>query len=110
MPKVIFHIGLHKTGTITLQKELYPVCPKLHFLDQIKDEDIRNFELTLISVDPIYFDQEKTIKLIKPKLSKQYPNLISSEALSGPPFSGIQHGIDHRSGILQNIKKISCQI
>lgn len=60
MAKVIIHVGLHKTGTTFLQKEIFPKLKGVKFFDK---KDI-NFNIDL---------------------SEEKINLISSEQLSGSP-------------------------
>ncbi len=60
--KVFIHIGLHKTGTTFLQKQVFPYIEDIHYVE--KEESIR-FDMNL---------NEKKV------------NLISNEDLSGNPW------------------------
>jgi hypothetical protein len=64
MPKAVFHIGLHKTGTTFLQQAVFPELDEFHLVRQM--QDVRQ----LFSISP------------KDRL------LVTHEGLSENPFEG----------------------
>ncbi len=74
---IVIHVGLHKTGTTFLQRQVFPYIQDIHFVD--KEESIR-------------FDM---------KLEKNKINLISNEDLSGDPWGG---DVGDRFQIAQRLK------
>jgi len=94
MINIFFHIGLHKTGSTFLQKEVFTNMHKLNFLGKLPIE-MKN----IIYQDILYFDKEFQKQVIKKKLTKYKTNLISNEALSGDP----QNGGFYRERILEKI-------
>ena len=99
-----FHIGLHKTATSTLQKEFFPACNGLNLL-LARIPAVRDFTNYVIAKDPVHFDPEIATGLLKPHVTDKSPNLLSFENLSGPPFTGIHHGVDYRTPILHKLKR-----
>ncbi len=104
MVNICFHIGLHKTATTTLQQDFFPKCSELNFL-MSEDSIAKEFVNTLISKDILYYDWLSNRKLLDKCLSDNKPNLVSFESLSGPPFSGMHHGIDCRTPILMKLRQ-----
>lgn len=103
-PEVIFHLGLHKTATGTLQRQFFPACEKLNLLTT-SNASTRSFVAYVKCTDPLYFDGAHARSLLSGSLDSATPNLLSNESLSGPPYAGvIEGGLDHRSPILTNIR------
>ena len=96
MYKIVFHIGLHKTGTTFLQKEVFPNIPDLNFLGKMGEE-----LMDIIYQDILYFDEKKNKERIKKKINLNKINLVSNEALSGDP----QNGGFYRERILEKINE-----
>ncbi len=106
MNDVVFHIGLHKTATGTLQRQFFPACSDLNLLTT-RVSSAKRFIEYMTRTDPVYCDRQHAKELIKPVLDEEKPNMISNESLSGPPYAGIiENGLHHRSPILQNMKKV----
>jgi len=106
MENIILHIGLHKTGTSSLQRHYFPACKNLNLLTT-RIPEVYEFIHMITKKDPIYFDKKIAYELIRNKLSHEYPTLISNEMLSGPPYSGvIEAGLDHRSPIILNLRNV----
>lgn len=104
MPRIFYHIGLHKTATTTLQEAFFPACPDLNLLTTANRDFKAFYRLTAYS-DPAYFDAERARALVEPLLRPDMPNLLSNEAFSGPLYAGIaEYGLDHRTPILDNIR------
>jgi hypothetical protein len=91
-----FHIGLHKTGTTFLQREVFPkiAAPGFGFFGKLSKVLKR-----LIYQDPAYFDAGGARDEILREIGGAEVALASNEDLSGDPFNG---GI-HRSSILANL-------
>ncbi|MEO1081031.1 MAG: hypothetical protein AAFY29_15845 [Pseudomonadota bacterium] len=110
MPQnIVFHLGLHKTATTTLQLDLFPRLSEAHYIGRQFPADpqrpIDQVIDALTCTDPIYFDAESVRARLEACSDPGKLNLVSHELLSGPLWAGIgQHGLDHRSAILQNIK------
>ena len=103
MPDVIFHIGLHKTATTTLQRQVFPACKGLNYLSSIND--VNKFIQAVTTMDPIYYDASHWRTLVSPYTPGDMPTLISRESLSGALYAGVgKAGLDHRSAILANLK------
>jgi len=106
MSDVILHMGLHKTATGTLQRQFFPACSDLILLTTLVNE-VRTFIHYVTRCDPIYFDKDRALQLIKKYLESNKPILVSNESLSGPPYAGvIEGGLDHRSSVLANLKNV----
>jgi len=102
-PKIIFHIGLHKTATTTFQRQIFPACKDLHYLTGIYDVD--KFVHAATTQDPIYFDAAFHRQQMSKYINSGKPTLISKEALSGAPLAGLgKRNLDHRSAILENLQ------
>lgn len=104
--KVIIHIGLHKTATGVLQRQFFPACEEANILTTAQPE-FKSFIELVTRKDPIYFDSEQALNLIKPLLSNTKINVLSNESLSCLPFSGIiEAGLDHRAPIIENLSRV----
>ncbi len=104
--EVFLHIGLHKTGTGTLQRQYFPASEDLNLLTTLLPE-MKTFVDLVTRKDPLYFDPEAARSVIAPLLSEHKPNMLSNESFSGPPYAGIaENGLDHRSPILTNLKMV----
>lgn len=100
---VTLHIGLHKTGTASLQKLVFPRCESLRFLCTDTPEFVP-FQRYAGFSDPIYFDPNKARTMIDSLLDTRRPNLISNEGFSGPLHAGeLEFGLDHRDAVLRNL-------
>ncbi|WP_022661402.1 sulfotransferase [Paucidesulfovibrio longus] len=100
---VTIHIGLHKTGTTTLQNRVFPACPELNFLCTDNDGFLPFYRYAAYS-DPIYFEPQKAHALLAGMLRPDKPNLLSNEGFSGPLHSGdLEYGLDHRDAVLRNL-------
>lgn len=94
--KVYFHIGLHKTGSTFLQKEVFPNIPQNNFkyiggiVDRFKE---------LVYQDPVFYNADHTRIQLEKLMDKDKINLISDENLSGDP----QNGGIYRSSIIAKI-------
>ena len=105
MPDIFLHIGLHKTATTTLQKQLFPAWINLNYISN-SNIDMVEFVDLAITCDPIYFDKDKARKLISTHFDSRNPNLISSEGMSGSLYDGVtKYDLDHRSPIIRNLKE-----
>lgn len=102
MAKIYIHIGLHKTGTTTLQKQLFPACEGLNYIQR---PALRRAIYSVTTEDPVYFDKVKVRKELLSQVTESRPNLISRECLSGSLGAGIiKRGLDNRSSILNNLQ------
>lgn len=102
-PATAIHLGLHKTGTTTLQHQLFPACAEVNLLTTL-DDTVRRFVRGVTRTDPLYYDAEAARALLAPRMSNDRLNLLSNESLSGPPYAGaIEIGLDHRSPVLANL-------
>ena len=103
--KVVVHIGLHKTATTTLQRQVFPVLPGLNFIDSALSNAagiIYAFQVQ----DPIYFDSSHARVVLQGTFSDNKVNLISSEGLSGSLFSAVGiRDLDHRHSIIENLQR-----
>lgn len=99
----VIHLGLHKTATGALQRQLFPACNEVQLLTTL-DDDVRQFVRSVTRTDPLFYDPCAARALIEPRMSASRLNLLSNESLSGPPYAGaIEAGLDHRSPILSNL-------
>ncbi len=73
------HIGFYKTGTTTLQKQVFPKLKKTRFYGF--KESIEQF-YEVIFLDDLYYNEQKHISYFK-ELSNKQAVLFSQEALSG---------------------------
>ena len=104
--RIVCHIGLHKTATGTLQRQFFPACRELQLFTTLQPHT-RDFIHRITRCDPAYFNADEAGALLKPYLSVDSVNLISNESLSGPPYAGvIEHGLDHRTPVLQNLQSV----
>lgn len=104
MVDIYIHIGLHKTGTTSLQRQFFPACTGINYLTG-SSSAITAFEDAAVTTDPIYYGAERERSLIWPHLRRDMPNLMSSEAFSGALYAGlVKHRLDHRSSILVNLR------
>lgn len=104
MSDIFLHIGLHKTATTTLQDQFFPACDNLNYISK-SNKNVINFIELVVASDPIYFDKDIARRLIEKYFESDKPNLISSEAFSGPLYYGVvKHGLDDRSSIIRNLQ------
>ena len=105
-PRIVCHIGLHKTASGTLQRQFFPDCRGVHLLTTLQPYT-REFIHSVTRCDPSYFDSTTAGQILENQLSGDKVNLISNESLSGPPYAGVvEHGLDHRSSVLQNLQSV----
>jgi hypothetical protein len=103
--KVAVHIGLHKTATTTLQRQVFPALPGVHFVDSTHAAAAGVIYACQVQ-DPIYFDSSKARAVLDGAFSADQVNLISSESLSGSLYSAIgKRGLDHRHSIIENLQR-----
>jgi hypothetical protein len=106
MVDVVFHLGLHKTASGTLQRQIFPRCKELR-LFTIKEPAFNRFYRMVAFTDPTYFYPAKAKSLLEPYLHINKPNILSNEAFSGPLYAGIaEYGLDHRTPILDNLVRV----
>ncbi len=104
--EIVIHIGLHKTASTTLQEFFFPRCQDVNLL-LAANREVRSFLELISKRDSIYFDAGKAKEIISKHLSGNKINLISSEGLSGRPWTALlEKGLDHRSNIIHNIKAV----
>jgi len=104
MSRVFLHLGLHKTATGTLQRQLFPATPGLQLFTTL-DDDGRKFIEMVTRKDPLYYSPAAAKALLQSRMSDDKVNLISNESFSGPPYAGaIEGGLDHRNPILLNLQ------
>ena len=97
---VIVHLGLHKTGTTSLQQQVFPKLAGVKFVDRMTSAASRVI-YSLGTRDPIYWDSVQARAALTAEFEPQQINLISSEALSGSLFAALgKQDLENRSGIL----------
>src|SRR5688572_19821302 len=103
--KIVVHIGLHKTATTTLQRQVFPVLPGLNYIDSALSAAagiIHAFQVQ----DPIYFDSRQARVVLQGTFSDDKVNLISAEGLSGSLYSAVgKRDLDHRHSIIENLQR-----
>jgi hypothetical protein len=103
--KVAVHIGLHKTATTTLQRQIFPALPGVHFVDSTHAAPAGVIYACQVQ-DPIYFDSGKARAVLHGAFSADKVNLISSESLSGSLYSAVgKRDLDHRHSIIVNLQR-----
>jgi len=103
VPKIVFHIGLHKTATTSLQVDTFPGIPEVNYLPN-GSPVVQSYLNQVLACDPIYYPSSTGKRELQSLLDQNKFNLVSSEALSGPAWVGVaQRGIDHRSPVLENL-------
>jgi hypothetical protein len=98
MREICFHLGLHKTGTTFLQREVFPKIDSAKFFFLGKMSSLMKY---IIYQDPAYFNADEIRDRILERTHADKINLISNEDLSGDPLNG---GI-HRTNILANLHR-----
>ena len=98
--EVYFHIGLQKTGTTFLQRELFSKfeATDLEYIDGHFFPEVFN---PIRFQDPIYFDADAIRKELITLAKGKNKLLVSFEDLSGHPYNAAQS----RSVIIDKIKK-----
>lgn len=98
--EVYFHIGLQKTGTTFLQRELFSKlnAPDLQYIDGHFFPKVFN---PIRFQDPIYFDADTIRKELTSLAQGKNKLLVSFEDLSGHPYNAAQS----RSVIVDKIKR-----
>jgi len=105
MHNVIFHIGLHKTATTTLQKQVFSRWPGIVYVS--KNPEVSGLIRAVTTTDPIYFEGDYWRDVLASNFPSDKPIIISKESLSGALFAGIgKRGVDHRSSILDNLASV----
>jgi len=96
------HIGLAKTGTTTLQKQIFP---KLKTFDFYGDKDAITCFHDLMFLDDLYYNEQKHIDFFN-AACKSKPVLFSQECLTG-----VTHvlGFRYRSSVARRLHKIGFQ-
>jgi sulfotransferase family protein len=103
MTDIIFHIGLHKTATTSLQNQFFPACPEVNFI-RGHGPLATKFLNTVNRTDAAYFNPEKALAELAPRLVEDKVNLVSSESFSWVSWSAATaRGIDFRTQILRNL-------
>ncbi len=103
--KVVVHMGLHKTATTTLQRQVFPFLPGVNFINSAQSPAAR-VVYTLQVQDPIYFDSGHARGVLESAFSSDKVNLISSESLSGSLYSSLgKRDLDHRHSIIENLQR-----
>lgn len=102
-PTVLFHIGLHKTGTTWLQNQIFTPQNGQHF---VYSEDRKVIRGSLLVKNSQFFDAQDALREYEPLLEqakrKNIPLILSDEMLAGLPF----HHSYARVIAAQNIKSI----
>ena len=103
MSNVLIHVGLHKTGTTTLQRRLFPHWDGVtYFADEPL---VIEFVRAAVLNDTAYFDAEMWQGRMKQLTVDKPLAVISNESFSGALYAGIgKRGLDHRTPILQNLQ------
>lgn len=103
MTDIVFHIGLHKTATTTLQQQFFPKCSELNFLIGHSPET-RDFLRYVSRTDNAYFAPDVARRTLARHLLDGTTNLISSESFSWLSWSAAHTlGLDFRTQILRNL-------
>lgn len=103
--RVVVHIGLHKTATTTLQRQVFPVLPGVNFIDSARSAAAGIIYSCQVQ-DPIYFDSTHARLILARTFSDTKVNLISAEGLSGSLYSAVgKRDLDHRDSIVQNLQR-----
>ncbi|MEM7208545.1 MAG: sulfotransferase [Pseudomonadota bacterium] len=104
--RVFVHMGLHKTATSALQQHYFNTLDKINFLTT-RHPDSEILLKAILRDDPINLDSKLIRSSFDKLMATDKANLISNEALSGPPFSGlVEGGYDHRSSVLSNLSNV----
>jgi hypothetical protein len=98
--EVFFHIGLQKTGTTFLQRELFSKIKDSNF-QYVDGHDHPQIFNSFRFQDPIYFDENQVRQEIACLAEGKMKLLISFEDLSGHPYNAAQA----RSVIADKIKR-----
>lgn len=104
MSDLVFHIGLHKTATTTLQDQFFPACPDINFIRGHGPRGAPKFLLRVNRTDEAYFEPNAAMQELTPYLEEDKINLVSSESFSWISWSGSAAlGLDFRTQILRNL-------
>jgi hypothetical protein len=103
---LVFHIGMHKTGTTWLQNSYFSKNKDFNLLNDTIEPWNDDLLKEIISVDELDFNIQKVRKIIKSRFKDDVINIVSAERLSGHPVSG---GYDMEK-IANRISKISSKI
>jgi len=91
MDRIVFHIGLHKTGSSWLQQHYFRAHPELQLLCDPTQPWDDPFLRSIIAVSDREFESSFSQSLLSKKLTvnpRSRIPIVSSERLSGHPFSG----------------------
>lgn len=103
MADIVFHIGLHKTATTSLQNQFFPACPELNFI-RAHGRLAPGFLKLVNRTDQAYFEPDVALRTLTPHLEDDKINLVSSESFSWISWSGSSAmGLDFRTQILRNL-------
>lgn len=88
----ILHVGLHKTGTTTLQNHLFAKHSGLDYLGRpYPDRAFGRFIADLYTQDSLDFDKNELVRVaetvVRPRLCAKRPLALSEEFLSGDTFA-----------------------
>jgi hypothetical protein len=103
---LVFHIGMHKTGTTWLQNSYFSKSSSFNLLNNTSEPWNDELLKEIISADELDFNIHKIRKIIKSRFKEGVINVVSAERLSGHPISG---GFDMEK-IAKRIGKISSEI
>jgi hypothetical protein len=105
--KIFIHVGLHKTGTTFLQREIFSKLKNVNYIHPPRTFLQKDIYTKIPKVRVSFFTPEKTLgdrPEFKPIISSDKINIISRESLSGAPSVGYIDG-DVRFTIADRIKK-----
>ena len=71
---IIVHVGFHKTGTTTLQKDYFSKHPDICYLGSPSDDVLRKIiESDIRLMDRMNYDEDKVKALIESEIAKIAP-------------------------------------
>lgn len=85
MNTLYFHIGLTKTGTTFLQKELFPKLKGINYVKE-NEPNLRRLLIKILDKESLIFNSNECKKEVIKYLKPNQANLISNETLSGYPY------------------------
>lgn len=92
--KVYFHLGIHKTASTFLQKEIFPKLDNFKFIDRANFKELKNY---ILYTDDFVFKIENAKDILSKILQGNKKDIIiSDEEFYGNPFLG---AIDRKRNI-----------